>query len=103
MSRQQGIVISDSDPAKTSYAEITRKLKEKINLDELSVKVTELRRTNKGPIIMSVGKGEQRAIVAQKLKEAVEAALGPDVGVWLQTNLTRLEIQDISSDDDVNT
>lgn len=35
-----------------------------------------------------------------KLKEAVEAALGPDAGVRLQANLTRLEIQSVSGNDD---
>lgn len=75
-------------------------MKEEIDLNKLGVKVTGLRRTNRDAITMSVGKGVQRVAAAEKLKHAVEAVLGPDAGVGLQSNLVRLKIQGICGDDD---
>lgn len=48
---------------------------------------------------MAVGRGAGGALAAEKLKVAVEAVLGPDAGVHLQTNLLRLEIHDVSAND----
>lgn len=79
----QEIAISKVNKDNVSYAEITRKLKDGIDLDTLDVKVTELRRINRGAISMTVGKGVEGVLAAEKLKVAVEAVLGPRAGVRL--------------------
>lgn len=101
-SRQQRVVIPGSSSEMSSYVEVMRKLKHGINIEELGVNVTRLTHTKSGCILMAVGRGAESALAAEKLKVAVEAVLGSDAGVRLQTNLLRLEFHDVSVDDNMS-
>lgn len=68
--RQQGVVISGAGSV-SSYAEVTRKLKDGVDLDSLGVKVTEMKYMRSGAITMTVGKGAEAALAADKLRVAV--------------------------------
>lgn len=65
--RPQGIVILGPGTDSDSYAGITRKLKDSMDLDTLGVKVTKLRRTKLGAITMTVRKGKGAALEAERL------------------------------------
>lgn len=90
LSRQQGIVISRSDPVKASYSEVTKKLKENIDLDSIGVGITEIRKTRSGGVSMRVGKGKQGACAAEKLRVIVKAVFGTDAGVRINSNTLRV-------------
>lgn len=70
-----------------------------MGLDSLGVKVTEVRKTRAGAVAMTVGKGEEGAGAAEKLRVAVEAVLNADAGVRIHSNTLYLHTLGISGDD----
>lgn len=90
--QSQDLVISATDPKKTSYAKVTRKLKSGVDLDSLGAKVTEIRWMKSGAMTLAVSRGENVVRAAEKLRVAIEAVLGADA--------LRLHVLGISSDDD---
>lgn len=98
--RDQGLVISGIDPQKVSFADMAKKLKNEVNLDTLGVKITAMWKTKSGAMALFVGRGEDRAMAADKLRVAVEVVLGTDAGVRIRSNTLRLQLLGICGDDD---
>lgn len=99
LSRQHGVLIAEPNREKSSYANVAKKLKVGLDTDTLRVEVSALKHTRSGAISMVVGKGEEGALAAVKLKAAVEAIFGIDAGVWLRSNLFQIEVYGVSIDD----
>lgn len=79
-----------------SYADVTRKLKKIVDTEALGVKVSTIKHIRNGAISIVVGKGEEAAMTAEKLKVTVEAILGSEAGVRLHTSLLQFEVCGIS-------
>lgn len=94
------MVITRADSSQTSYSEVTKRLKESVDLDFMGVKVTELRYAKSGSITMSVEREADAVVVANMLRVALEAVLGADAGVRVHCNALHLLILGISLDDD---
>ncbi|KAI8125012.1 Retrovirus-related Pol polyprotein from type-1 retrotransposable element R1 [Lucilia cuprina] len=90
--RDQGEAVAIKVASTESYAEIIKKMKEKINPADIGVEIKAIRRTNAGELLFKLSKGEDQA---EKLKNAISQSLGKDINVRTVTNNQFIDIRDM--------
>lgn len=70
-------------------------MKNEIDLAALGITVIQLRHTKTRSISLAVGKDEEAALAAEKLKVAVEAVFGSETGVRIYCNLLHLKFKEL--------
>lgn len=76
----------------SSYAEILKNMKTKIDPEEVGVNIKYIRRTREGDLLVELAKGEGQA---KKLENAIKNSLGDDLQVKTLSEKHLLEIKDM--------
>jgi len=94
----QGVIISKGKGVST-YADMVKKPKDKIDLETIGVQIKSMKGTKEDGIFMLVGKEAKAAEDAKKLKRAAEDVPGGDVEVKDSSRLLYIEIRGIGQDE----